>query len=58
MTDQYPRRIRLYGGRLVHAVTQAGDTACRQHAAERPDYELPADAPVTCRPCLRRMPSA
>ncbi|NJQ04250.1 hypothetical protein [Streptomyces lonarensis] len=54
MTD-FPRRIRLYGGRLVHAATAAEEIACKAHYVGPGDHRLPLATAVTCRACERRL---
>ncbi|GAA2838240.1 hypothetical protein RMN57_13035 [Kitasatospora sp. CM 4170] len=54
MTQSYPRRLRLHGGRNTHAArTVNGNpnqlvTACNYLAGPK-DERKPDDAPITCR---------
>lgn len=54
----YPRRVRLHGGRNVHAARDlSGDgraTACDYYlVADARNEWKPNDAPITCPACLR-----
>lgn len=59
--DDYPHRIRVWGGRVVHAARQVArssythDTACHQAYDHRASggAVLSDDAPVTCTACQR-----
>ncbi|MTE20319.1 hypothetical protein F0L17_14620 [Streptomyces sp. TRM43335] len=57
MTNRYPHRIRLHGGRNTHAAEQlavSGDllTACNYDAGAV-YHRMPPTAVVTCRACRR-----
>ena len=59
MTDAWPNRHRLYGGRNTHATRPApgmpyGFTACHKPIVGN-DVPQDDDAPITCRACIREM---
>jgi len=63
MTDAYPRRLRLHGGRNTHAARPVNGgpdliTACDYRESGPQKNTLPDGADVTCRACARRLTAA
>lgn len=63
MTAAYPRRLRLYGGRNVHAARSVNGgpdliTACDYVETGPRKNTRPDGADVTCRACARRLTAA
>ncbi|MFF9632900.1 hypothetical protein [Streptomyces fradiae] len=64
MAADFPHRVRLHGGRNTHAARDILDgpdriTGCDYYLdAAATNHELPADEPVTCPACKRRLARA
>lgn len=60
--DRFPHRVRLHGGRAVHAARDllggGRETACEYYLdAEATNDWQPSDTAVTCKKCARLTPT-
>lgn len=60
MSNAYPLRVRLYGGRAIHAArdlthSPGTETACQYYIDLAAENTWHDDTPVTCRRCLHAL---